>query len=319
MYFNFEDNRPDTPRIPQPLSRREVVLLTINLHAFLLIAILLGPRIPWVREVLERQQQAIEERARLELERKRDQARFVFVQPRVDTTSKPPPLADLSDQDRRAASMQRAPKPTNSLPFSRGNSPEMVEALPPPAPKPPGSPAETSNGHSETPKPSVTTQAPQLTMERPVESARPADSRPSVGAIADAIRNVQKYAQQENFQNQRGGEDQNVSESIQFDTKGIDFGPWLRRFVAQVRHNWIIPQAAMMSMHGNVVITFVIHRDGRITDVTVARPSSVNAFTLSARNAILMSNPTIPLPPEYPDTKMPIMVTFYFNEDPPGR
>ena len=57
MYFNFEDNRPDTPRIPQPLSRREVVLLTINLHAFLLIAILLGPKIPWVREVLERQQQ----------------------------------------------------------------------------------------------------------------------------------------------------------------------------------------------------------------------------------------------------------------------
>ena len=91
------------------------------------------------------------------------------------------------------------------------------------------------------------------------------------------------------------------------------------RFVQQVRHNWIIPQAAMMSMHGNVAITFVIHRDGRITDVTVARPSAVNAFTLSARNAILMSNPTIPLPPEYPDSKMLIMVTFYFNEDPPGR
>ena len=41
MYFNFDDDRPDTPRIPPPLSRREVVLLTINLHAFLLIAILL--------------------------------------------------------------------------------------------------------------------------------------------------------------------------------------------------------------------------------------------------------------------------------------
>jgi TonB family protein len=319
MYFDFEDNRPDTPRIPQPLSRREVVLVTINLHAFLLIIILLGPRIPWVREVLERQQQEIEERARLELERKRDQARFVFVQPRVDTTAKPPPVADFSDQDRRASSMERAPKPTNSLPFSRGNSPEMVEALSPATPKPPASPAETSNGNSETPKPSVTTQDPRLTMDRPVESARPADARPSVGAIADAIRNVQKYAQQENFQNQRGGEDQNVSESIQFDSKGVDFGPWLRRFVAQVRRNWIIPQAAMMSMHGNVAITFVIHRDGRITDVTVARPSAVNAFTLAARNAILMSNPTMPLPPEYPDVKMPIMVTFYYNEDPPGR
>jgi len=319
MYFNFDDNRPDTPRIPRPLSRREVVLLTINFYAFLLIMFLLGPKIPWVQEVLERQQQEMEERARLELEKKRDQARFVFVQPRIDTPAKPPPLADLSDQDRRAATRERAPNPTNPLPFSRGNSPEMVETIPPAAPQPPASPPETSNGPSEAAKPSVTSQVPQLTMERPAEAARSTDAKPSVGSIADAIRNVQKYAQQENFQNQRGGEDQNVSESIQFDSKGIDFGPWLRRFVQQVRHNWIIPQAAMMSMHGNVAITFVIHRDGRITDVTVARPSTVNAFTLSARNAILMSNPTIPLPAEYPDSKMPIMVTFYFNEDPPGR
>jgi TonB family protein len=318
MYFNFEDNRPDTPRIPQPLSRREVVLLTINLHAFLLILILLGPRIPWVREVLERRQQEIEEQARLELEKKRDQARFVFVQPRIDTPAKPPPIADLSDQNRRAATVERAPKPTNPLPFSRGNSPEMVETAPPATPQPPAGAAETSNGPSEPPKPPATSQVPQLAMERPVESTRPGESKP-MGTIADAIRNVQRYAQQENFQNPRGGEDQNVSESIQFDSKGIDFGPWLRRFVAQVRRNWMIPQAAMMSMHGNVAITFVIHRDGRITDVTVARPSSVNAFTLSARNAILTSNPTIPLPPEYPDDKMPIMVTFYFNEDPYGR
>ena len=54
-------------------------------------------------------------------------------------------------------------------------------------------------------------------------------------------------------------------------------------------------------MKGHVVVTFNVHKDGRITDVTVARPSSIEAFTLSARNAILASNPTVPLPPEYPD------------------
>ena len=80
----------------------------------------------------------------------------------------------------------------------------------------------------------------------------------------------------------------------------------------------MIPQAAM-SMHGHVAISFVVHKDGRITDVAVAKPSAINAFTLSGRNAILTSNPTIPLPPEYPDDRMPITVTFFFNEQPPGR
>ena len=78
-------------------------------------------------------------------------------------------------------------------------------------------------------------------------------------------------------------------------TKGVEFGPWLARFIAQVRINWMIPQAAM-SMHGHVAISLVVHKDGRITDVIVAKPSLVNAFTLSGRNAILTSNPTIPLP-----------------------
>jgi outer membrane biosynthesis protein TonB len=62
-----------------------------------------------------------------------------------------------------------------------------------------------------------------------------------------------------------------------------------------------------------------VHKDGRISDVTVVQPSAVNAFTLAARNAILTSNPTVPLPPEYPDDRMPIKVTFYYNEQPPGR
>jgi TonB family protein len=321
MYFDFEDNRPDTPRITQPISRREVVLVTINLHALMLIVILLGPKLPWVRDAIERQQQAIEERARLELERRRDQARFVFVQPRVDMTAKPPPRAELSDLDRQARTVERAPAPANPLPFSRGNSRERLEADPPatvrrPSPAPDPTP---QNSDAEASKPSLTLPESLTARERPPDPSRQNESRgPAVGVIADAIRNVRRYAQQDTFGNLRGGQNPNVGESIQFDTKGVEFGPWLARFVAQVRSNWMIPQAAM-SMHGNVAITFVVHKDGRITDVTVARPSTVDAFTLSGRNAILTSNPTIPLPPEYPDDKMPIMVTFYFNEEPPGR
>jgi TonB family protein len=321
MYFNFDDDRPDTPRITQPISRREVVLLTINIHALLVIAILLGPKIPWVQAALERQQQAIEERARQELERQREQARFVFVQPRIDTIApKPPPRAELSDLDRQARTVERSQQPTNPLPFSRGNSPERMEAEAPtdarkPTPTPDPNP---ENGENEAPRSSVTLPDAPNAAERPIESTRQAERGPAVGVIADAIRNVRKYAQQENFGNLRGGQDQNVGESIQFDSKGVEFGPWLARFIAQVRSNWMIPQAAM-SMRGNVAITFYVHKDGRITQVAVARPSAVDAFTLSGRNAILTSNPTVPLPAEYPDDKAFFTVTFYFNEQPPGR
>jgi outer membrane biosynthesis protein TonB len=319
MYFNFDDDRPDTPRIPPPLSRREVVLLTINLHAFLLIAILLGPRIPWVREVLERRQQEALEQQRFEEQKQQERARFVFMQPRLDmTTPKPPPRAELSDLDRRARTVERAPNPENSLPFNRGNSPERMEAEPPATRQPAPQPAP-QNGDGEPSKPSLTLPDAPNAPDRPADSQRQAEPRgPAVGVIADAIRNVRRYAQQENFGNLRGGQDQNVGESIQFDSKGVEFGPWLARFIAQVRSNWMIPQAAM-SMRGHVAITFFVHKDGRITDVSVAKPSAVDAFTLSGRNAILTSNPTIPLPVEYPDDKCFFMVTFYFNEQPPGR
>ena len=321
MYFNFDDNHPDTPRLPQPLSRREVVLIAINIHALVLIAILIGPRLPFVREMMEQRQKAIEEQARAELERERERererARFVFVQPKLDMTSpKVSPRADLSDKDRRAQTVQRAERPDNPLPFARGNSPERMEAPPtnlppkPSVPEPPPSGAEDS-------KPPLLSEAPAAP-ERPPDMTRPSDARgPAVGVIADAIRNVRRYTQAtENFGNDRGGQDQNVGSTIQFDSKGVEFGPWLARFIAQVRSNWMIPQAAM-SMHGNVAISFVVHKDGRITEVVVSRPSAINAFTLSGRNAILTSNPTIPLPLEYPDDRMPITVTFFFNEQPP--
>jgi TonB family protein len=322
MYFDFDDSRPDTPRIVQPISRREAVLLTINLHALIVIAMLLGPKLPWVQQILQRQQQAQEEQARAEVEKRRDQARFVFVQPKLDMQApKPPPVADLSDLDRRARTIERAPKPTNPLPFSRGNSPERVEdpsppnrSHAPPAPQP-QPPAQTADNNTSNSTPPLNTPDATNGYERP-DTSRQTERGPAVGVIADAIRNVQKYARQENFGNLRGGQDQSVGESIQFDSKGVEFGPWLARFVAQVRSNWMIPQAAM-SMHGNVAITFFVHKNGRITDVTVARPSSVDAFTLSARNAILTSNPTIPLPAEYPDDKAFFTVTFFFNEQPP--
>jgi TonB family protein len=315
MYFDFEDHRPDTPSIARPMSIREVVLITVNLHLVFMVVLLLGPKLPFVQQIIERQRAEQVEAQREELERRkdRDQARFVFMSPRLETPApKPPPRAELSDLDRRARTVERAPNPTNDMPFSRGNTTERLDSAPPSR----GTPSATAEAEP-TPERSndVTPPLPQAQtgFQRPEE--RPASQGPPAGVLTDAIRNVQKYAQKEGFGNLRGGQSQDFGPHINFDSKGVEFGPWLARFVAQVRRNWFIPMAAM-TMHGNVVVTFNIHKDGRITDVSVARPSSVDAFTLSARNAILSSNPTSPLPPEYPDERAFFTVTFFFNETP---
>jgi len=138
----------------------------------------------------------------------------------------------------------------------------------------------------------------------------------SSGVLGDAIRNLQRYTQQQSFDNPQGsGDGQGL---IQFDSKGVEFGPWLRRFVAQVKRNWFIPSAAMM-MKGHVVITFNVHKDGALTDIEIRSSSGIDAFDRAAANALAGSNPTQPLPPEYPSEKAFFTVTFLYNEMPPGQ
>jgi TonB family protein len=323
MYFDFEDLRPETPSLVSPISRREGVLLSIIAHLGFVILLFVWPHLPFVRAMAERQQQAIEAQRQKELEELRNRAQFVFVAPKVDIETKvPPKLAELSDKNRRAQTIERAPAPKNNVAFSRGNSPEKVEADAPgkpdeaePASPPPGapnpSPAAPSNPNALT-----LPDAPTATITKNDDVSKNGARGPAVGVLSEAIRNVQRYSKGDSLQNVQG--DGDFGPSIQFDTKGVEFGPWLRRFVAQIRRNWFVPYAAM-SLHGHVVLTFFVHKDGTISDLQVLRPSSIDAFTNSAYNAIKSSNPTMPLPPEYPDDKAFFTVTFYFNENPPSE
>ena len=53
----------------------------------------------------------------------------MFVQPKIDIETKvPPKLAELSDKNRRARTIERSADPKNPLPFSRGNSANRVVA-----------------------------------------------------------------------------------------------------------------------------------------------------------------------------------------------
>src|SRR5438105_3176823 len=139
MYFEIEDYRPDISPVGRAISWREGVLLSIIFHLCVVIGILVFPR-------FFPQDQAARARL-LQQQATQDAPRFVFVQPRMDFTApKAPPRAEPSDKDRAASAPERSKQPINPLPFSRGNSPERVEA-------PPVTPPAQARGQGPTPDP----------------------------------------------------------------------------------------------------------------------------------------------------------------------
>ena len=303
MYFDFEDRYTDYQPVGGAIRRWDGVLVSVGVHAAIILLALFLPTLPFLQRANE-----LEAVAQPEPERERPQ--FVFVQPRMDLEAlRPRERTEASDKN-RVATAERAPAPSNPLPYSRGNSTNRVESAP----------EERAKGEGPEPEPTTTPPAPDVVERAPSPTAERAESAPPTrpqppqgGSLGDALKNLQKYVEQESFSNDKG-QAQNLG-PLQFDTKGVEFGPWIRRFVSQVRRNWFVPMAAM-TMRGHVVLTFYVHRNGALTDVQVIQPSSIESFNIAARNALLASNPTQPLPPEYPDDKAFFTVTFYYNESP---
>ena len=315
IHFDFDDRYQDENVVGHALARRDGVVVSVGVHAALIALLIFGPQFAIFQPSPE-ELEARQEELRRQQEEQRDQQRMVFVQPRLDTPSlRPPERGQLSDLDRQAQAPQRSEQPNNPLPFMRGNSSEQVENSQDERKQGPETEAEPND---EPPQPQAEE---QLARALPPAEAgirrAPETSRPAPGALGEALRNLQRYVQNETFDNPQGGQT-TPGASIQFDTKGVEFGPWLRRFVGRVRRAWFIPMAAY-TMRGHVVIQFNIHRNGTITDVNIVQPSNIDSFNIAAYNAIIGASPVDPLPPEYPSEMAFFTVTFYYNEQPPGQ
>src|SRR3954469_16480473 len=321
MYFEIDESHPDITPVGSVMSWREGVLLSLVVH---LVFVIIGLTAPdWLAANFDAvRPQQVEQKPS-------EPTRFVFVQPKLDLKAlKPPPRAEPSDMDRHAATPQPRPRPENTLPYSRGNTTDRVEKSQQQIARGQGpSPDPLSGQQTPTPQASAPPQdsdqlrLPEAQSALQVPSAQPQSARSGAlgrgtapgGSLGDALRNLQRYVQRDQFENAQGGGA--FGPAIQFDTKGVEFGPWIRRFIAQVKRNWLIPYAAM-SMKGHVVITFNVWKDGRITDLLVGGPSAVEAFNNAAFGALASSNPKQPLPPEYPSDHAFFPVTFFYNEEP---
>jgi len=100
------------------------------------------------------------------------------------------------------------------------------------------------------------------------------------------------------------------------DTKGVDFGQYLKRVLGDVRENWyhLIPECAQMRK-GKLAIEFAITKDGQVADMRLVASSGYVALDRPAWGSITASNPFPPLPNEFTGSYLALRVRFYYKPD----
>lgn len=255
---------------------------------------------------------------------KQNELKFRFVEVPEDKETPNPDAEALSDIDRRAATPE--PNPQNGAPPEPMSKGETYEAMI----SRPGKDTATPQTKPETGKEGALKEAEKTdgkSFERPGEKdwikIETIDELREKFMTEEANKSkkklteedLRKYFEFQDFGNrsssliQKGG--------IEFDTKGFNFGKWLRDFYYKVYSNWIIPLAfESLRRSGMLTLHFYVARDGSVSGLELMDSSGVESYDDAALSAIARSNPFLPLPEGYPDDKMEVKCRFIYEWNP---
>jgi TonB family protein len=98
------------------------------------------------------------------------------------------------------------------------------------------------------------------------------------------------------------------------DTMGVDFGPYLKRILQDVRQNWYnaIPESAQMKK-GKLAIEFAITKDGKVAGMKLVTSSGDVPLDRAAWAGITASDPFPPLPTEFGGEYLALRFIFFYN------
>ena len=239
-----------------------------------------------------------------------------------------PRNAPLSDKNRKAS----MPEPTGPNPTTRPGDGSNAPYTPPmgsPAPRqapssqgaPPMPAPQQSAPSQHTPAPATDTSS--FTYREPVKANAAAGPNINWRSAADQVaRTVAGRPGGDNGFGQAsiGGEQGTAEQGpLSFETQWYDWGDYAASMVSKIRVNWYanMPQIIRTGMKGVVTIRFTIHRDGRISDITVLNSSTVPPYDAAARKAIELSSPLKPLPADFPNATERVTCMFYYNMEIP--
>ncbi len=92
--------------------------------------------------------------------------------------------------------------------------------------------------------------------------------------------------------------------------KEPDFGPYMKELQRRIKMNWDPPKG---NESKRVILLFSIARDGRLLNVKVYRSSGLPAADNAAIDAVKLTAPFRPLPPEFKGNSVDIQFTFDYN------
>jgi TonB family protein len=253
--------------------------------------------------------------------------KFRFVEVPNDKETPNPDAIFFSDKDRRAATPSPNPEAgAPPEPLSKGQTPEAMLSFPgknvtQPQTRPDegkeGSlkEAQTTDGKSLE-KPGEKDWIRIETIDELKEKMLADQASKTKKTLSEE--DLRKYFEFQDFGNksssliQKGG--------IEFDTKGFDFGKWLRDFYYKVYSNWIIPLAfESFRRSGMLTLHFYVSRDGSVSGLELLDSSGMGSYDDAAMSAISRSDPFLPLPNGYPDDRMEVKCRFIYEWKPISR
>ena len=240
-------------------------------------------------------------------------------------------------QPQPAPQKPQVQKPVQQAPAPQPQTPAPKAPAPRPAPAPVSVPKPTVKPQSNFNIPIPKSNIPQVTQpsSAPVTSApkiggsgtgtsgkstSPAPSfSPTTGSNGGAGGTGTGTGGGGRFSNATGSGSGNVGNPGPGNPKGApgidaikepDFGPYMKELQRRIKMNWDPPKG---NESKRVVLLFSIARDGRLLNVKVHRSSGLPAADNAAIDAVKLTAPFRPLPPEFKGNSVDIQFTFDYN------
>jgi outer membrane biosynthesis protein TonB len=298
--------------------RREGIWISVIAHLILFWFLFYGPRAHRVHVVNP------------DANKQKDMT-FLNLPPDAQRPVKPPKQAPPSDKDRMAQSrhptldkktlqqleaMRKAGPPIPTAP-----QPAPQQAAPPsPAPEP----QQQAQARPATPPP---TNQPLLNEPKPV----PTPTKPSFDTGAQNAGEAIRQAERNAARGPAGPSDDyglnapsqhpamQAGVDVLSDTMGVDFGPYLKRLIADTYRSWLplIPESARppLDKQGRVGIRFKIAPDGSVKEMVLEFPSGDVSLDKAAWGGIKFAGYP-PLPKDFKGPFLELRFGFYYNSDP---
>ena len=100
---------------------------------------------------------------------------------------------------------------------------------------------------------------------------------------------------------------------LSFDTKGYDWGPYAAEMIRKIKRNWEIPKLAHYGLKGRLVIRFYLMKDGRVEGLRILVSSGIPPYDNASLQAVRNSSPFRPIPPDFPNPREGVTITFLYN------